>query len=141
MNTRKKLFVTLGLVVLLAAILFTTVLAADTRVVRFASVNKVMVVDDQPAIFTLLGSYTCDKAQLYGYVSGKNIYINAYDIKTRYTGRSCGNERSFKRTVSVGNLVPGTYTILINVNENGQAAKKIKNFVAPVLPTATPVKP
>ena len=140
MKISKKLFITLGLVVLLAATLFTTAFASNTKVVKFATVNKVQVLDDQPATFSLLGSYTCDQVQMNAFVSGKTIYINAYDVKNRYTGKGCDNDRSYKRTVSLGNLVPGTYTVLINANENGQAGKKIKNFVAPLLPTSTPAR-
>lgn len=141
MKISKKLFITLGLVVLLAATLFTTAFASNTKVVKFASVNKIQVLDDQPATFSLLGSYTCDQVQVNAFVSGKTIYINAYDVKNRYTGKGCDNDRSFKRTVNLGNLVPGMYTVLINVNGNGQAGKKINNFVAPLLPVATPARP
>ena len=142
MKVSKKFFITLGLVVILAATLFTTAFAAETRTVKFATVDKVKVLDDQPATFSLLGGYTCDRVKVDAHVSGKTIYINAYDAKTQYTGKGCDNRRSFKRMVSVGNLVPGTYTILINVDETGKAAKKITNFIAPLLPaTPTPAKP
>jgi hypothetical protein len=137
MKISKKFFVTLGLVMLLAATLVTTAFASDTKVVNFANVSKVQVLDNQPATFSLLGSYTCDQLQVNAYISGKTIYINAYDVKIKHTGRGCDNDRSYKRTVQLGNLVPGVYTVLINANENGQAAKKIKNFVAPLLPVAT----
>ena len=141
MNFGKKLFLVLSLAALLVAGLVTTAFAAETRVVKFASVAKVKVLDDQPATFSLLGDYTCDSVDVQASVTGKTIYINAYDVKVKHTGKGCDNDRSYKRTISVGNLVPGTYTILVNVGENGKAAKKIKGFVAPVFATAVPAQP
>ena len=139
MKISRKLFITLGLVVLLAATLFTTAFASsDTKVKDFASVSSFQVLDNQPATFSLRGSYTCDLVQVNAYVSGKTIYINTNDVKNRYTGHGCDNDRSYKRVVNLGNLVPGIYTVLVNVDENGQPAKKIKNFIVPLLSSATP---
>jgi hypothetical protein len=141
MKISKKFFIVLGLVALLAGSLFTTAFADSTRVVKFATVNKVQVLDDQPATFSLLGSYTCDKISVNAYVAGKTIYLNVYDVKNRYTGKGCENDRSFKRTVNLGNLVPGTYTVLVNADGIGQPGKRIKNFIAPLLPVANQAHP
>jgi hypothetical protein len=134
MKFSKKFFIVLGLVAMLAASLFTTAFAADTKVVRFADVTKLQVLDDQPATFSILGSYICDRVQVDSYIAGKTIYINAYDVKFKNTGRGCGTEHSFKRTVNLGNLVPGTYIVVVNVDSSGKAGKKIRNFIAPLLP-------
>jgi hypothetical protein len=140
MKFSKKFFVILGLVALLAATLFTTAFAADTRVVKFATVDKVKVLVDQPATFRLLGSYTCDKVQINSSVSGKVITIYAYDVKEKQTGRGCDTATSFSKNFSVGTLVPGTYTILVNPDVNGKPQKKLKGFIAPLMPvTASPL--
>lgn len=137
MKVSKKFFVILGLVALLAATLFTTAFAADTRVVKFATVVKVKVLDDQPATFRLLGSYTCDKVQVNSSVSGKVITIYAYDVKNKQTGKGCDTSTGFSKNISVGTLVPGTYTVLVNPDVNGKPQKKLKGFIAPLIP-ATP---
>ena len=60
MKFSKKFLVMLGLVALLTASLVTSAFASDTRLMGFARVDKVKMLDDQPASFSLLGSYTCD---------------------------------------------------------------------------------
>jgi hypothetical protein len=137
MKFSKKLFIVLGLVALLTAAFATTAFAADTRVVRYASVVKVKVLDDQPATFRLLGNYTCDRVRFSTSVSGKTITIYANDVKVRYTGRGCDASNSFRRDITVGPLVPGIYTILVNPNENGKGQKILKGFIAPMIPTPT----
>ena len=142
MKFSKKFVLILGLVALLTAAFATTALAADTRVVRFASVVKVKVLDDQPATFRLVGSYTCDKVQVNSSVSGKVITIYAYDVKNRYTGKGCDASLGFRKDISVGVLVPGTYTVLINPDANGKPQKKLNGFIAPLMPvTPTPAAP
>jgi len=139
MKFGKKFFLVLGLVAILISLFATTAFAANTRVVRFATITKIKLVDDQPASFLLLGNITCDKVQLNSFVSGKTITIYAYDVKIKYTGVGCGPIKNFKRTIKVGTLVPGNYTVLINPDAQGNAQKKLK-FVAPILPaTPTPV--
>jgi hypothetical protein len=138
MKFGKKFFIVLGLVGILASLFATTAFAADTRVVRYAEVIKVKMLDNQPASFMLLGDITCDKVQFNSSVSGKTISIYAYDVKIKYTGVGCGASKSFKRAINVGTLVPGTYTVLINPDGTGKAQKKF-TFIAPMLPaTATP---
>jgi len=136
MKFSKKFFLILGLVALLTAAIATTAFAADTRVVRFASVVKVKVLDDQPATFSLLGSYTCNKVQLNSSVSGKIITIYAYDVKNMYTGKGCDASKGFRKDISVGVLVPGTYTVLINPDTNGKPQKKLNGFIAPLMPAS-----
>ncbi|MEI7849884.1 MAG: hypothetical protein WCK35_29090 [Chloroflexota bacterium] len=138
MKFGKKFFLVLGLVALLTAAFASTAFAADTRVVRYASVVKVKVLDDQPATFRLLGNYTCDRVQINSSVSGKVITINAFDAKIKYTGKGCGTIKSFRKDISVGTLVPGIYTIVINPDQNGKGAKVIKRFIAPMIPTPQP---
>jgi hypothetical protein len=135
MKFSKKFFIVLGLVAILASLFASTALAADTRMVRYANVNKIRVMDDQPATFRLLGNYTCDKVQFNTSVSGKVITIYAYDAKVRYTGHGCDTTKSFLREITVGPLVPGVYTILVNPNENGKGQKILKGFIAPMIPT------
>ena len=135
MKFSKKFFLVLGLVAILASLFASTALAADTRTVRYANVSKIRVMDDQPATFRLLGNYTCDKVQFNTSVSGKVITIYAYDAKVRYTGRGCDTTKSFLREITVGPLVPGVYTILVNPNENGKGQKILKGFIAPMIPT------
>ena len=137
MKFSKKFFLVLGLVAILASLFASTALAADTRTVRYANVSKIRVMDDQPATFRLLGNYTCDKVQFNTSVSGKTITVYAYDAKVRYTGHGCDTTKSFLREITVGPLVPGVYTILVNPNENGKGQKILKGFIAPMIPTPT----
>jgi hypothetical protein len=130
----KKFFLTLGMVVLLATLLVTSACAGDTRIVRFASVTDVKVLGDQPATFRLAGSYTCNQVKVESFVSGKTIYINAYDVKIKYTGQGCDNLTKFRKNVNVGRLVPGVYTIVVNPDANGKGQKVIKGFIAPLIP-------
>jgi len=140
MKFSKKLFIVLGLVALLTAAFATTAFAANTRIVRYASVIKVKVMDDQPATFRLLGNYTCDRVQINSSVSGKVITIYANDVKVRYTGKGCDTTTNYRKDISVGTLVPGIYTILINPDTNGKPQKKITGFIAPLIPTPVPTQ-
>lgn len=137
MKFSKRFFLILSLVALLTAALSTTAFAANMRVVRYANVSQIKVLGTQPATFRLLGSYTCDKLQLNASVSGKIITIYAYDAKVRYTGQGCDHSTPFKRDMSIGTLVPGVYTILVNPDENGRGQKTLKGFIAPMLPTSS----
>jgi hypothetical protein len=140
MKFSKKLFIVLGLVALLTAAFATTAFAANTRVVRFADVIKVKVMANQPATFRLLGSFTCDKVQINSSVSGKTITIYANDVKIKYTGKGCDTVTSFRKDISVGTFVPGTYTVLINPDASGKPQKKISAFIAPLIPTPVPTQ-
>lgn len=142
MKFSKKFFIVFGLVAMLTGLFATTALAANTRIVRLATVTKIKVLDDQPATFRLLGSYTCDKVQVNSFVSGKVITIYANDVKNKYTGRGCDTTTSFGKDISLGTLVPGTYTVLVNPDANGKPQKKLKGFIAPLIPvTPAPAVP
>jgi len=136
----KKLFFATALLALLAvaALPAAPAFALTTRNVRFASVNKVSVVADQPAAFRLRGTYTCDKPQITSAVSGKVITINVWDVKIVGHGNPCDTKQPYNRVVTVGVLVPGKYTVYINSTNPGLAAKKL-HFIAPLIPpTPTP---
>ena len=81
----KKLFFITALVAILAtaALPATSALAMTTRIVGFATVNKVSVVTSLPTSFRLRGTYICDKVQINSSVSGKTITIYAYNIKIK----------------------------------------------------------
>jgi len=140
MKFSKKFLVMLGLVALLTASLVTSAFASDTRLMGFARVDKVKMLDDQPASFSLLGSYTCDRVQVSSSVEGKTISIYARDVKVKHSGTKCDSSKSFKRSVNLGTLVPGKYTVLINPDGSGKAQKKF-SFIAPMLPTPAPTSP
>ena len=139
MKFSKKFFIVLGMVSLLAVLFTSVAFAGGTKIARFASVVKVTTINNQPATFRLLGSYACSKVQLSSSVSGKVISIYAYDLKAVGNGIPCDTKISgYRKDVTVGTLVPGNYTVLINPDGQGNAQKKLK-FVAPMLPaTATP---
>jgi hypothetical protein len=138
----KKLFLLTTLVAMLATATLTASAAPaqSTRVVGMAQATKLMVLDDQPATFKLIGEFKCDYAQVTSAVAGKTITIYAYDVKIKYNGKPCmeTGTRTFKQIINLGNLVPGTYTILVNPGGDGKAQKKLKGFVAPLIPTPTP---
>jgi hypothetical protein len=137
MKFSKKFSLILGLVAIFVSLFPSTAFAANTRIVRYAGVTKVRVLDDQPATFSLLGSYTCDRVQINASVSGKIISISAYDVKLEHTGVGCGESKAYQRIINLGTLVPGKYTVLINPDSAGKAQKKY-SFIAPVLPATNP---
>ena len=139
MKFSKKFFLVLGLVSLLAVLFTTVAFAGGTKIARFASVVKVTTINSQPATFRLLGSYACSKVQLSSSVSGKVISIYAYDLKEIGNGKPCGTTTAgYRKDITVGTLVPGRYTVLINPDGTGRAQKKF-TFIAPMMPaTATP---
>lgn len=142
MKFSKKFLLVLSLVAILATLFTTSAFAGSSRFVRPADVIKIKVLDDQPATFRILGSYTCDFAEVKASVSGKTITITASDMKVKYTGKECGESKSFRRDLSVGVLVPGTYTIVVNPVSGGKPQKTIKGFIAPLIPaTPTPAAP
>ena len=139
MKLSKKFFIVLGLVAMLAAMFTTVAFASGYKIARFASVTKVTTLNNQPATFRLLGSYTCSKVELNSSVSGKVISIYAYDLKEIGNGKPCGvTTAGYRKDITVGTLVPGRYTVLINPDGTGRAQKKF-TFIAPMMPaTATP---
>lgn len=115
--------------------------AANSKEVyqQFASINKAKVMSTGPGAVTIrvMGDYTCDKVRYKGYVSGKTIFIEAWDVKNK--GNECNNSGKFARNLTFSKLVPGKYTILVNVNpETGKHQRAVKNVVIPVYPTPTP---
>jgi len=138
MKFSKKFFLVLGLVALLTGLFSTVAFAGNKRFARFAEVRKVSIVNSQPATFRLLGNFACTKVQLTSQVSGKVISIYALDLKEIGNGVPCDTKiSSYRKDITVGPLVPGKYTVLVNPDGNGKAQKKF-SFVAPMLPTPTP---
>jgi len=140
MKFSKKFLLILSLVAILATLFTTSAFAGSSRVVRPANITVLKVLDDQPATFRLLGDYTCDSVEIQARVSGKVITIIANDVKIQYTGKGCGGSKNFRRDITVGTLVPGTYTIVINPISGGKPQKHIKGFIATLNP-ATPAAP
>ena len=129
----KKLFLAITLVALVVAALpATSAFALTTRIVRFATVDKITMVTAQPASFRLRGTYTCDKVQITSAVSGKIINIDVHDVKIVGGGNKCQTKQAFNRVVSFGVLVPGKYTVYINQTNPGLAQKKF-TFIAPLI--------
>ena len=107
--------------------------------VKFAPATKVALVSTAPysATIRVTGSYTCDKVRVTQKVVGKTIYIELWDTKNR--GSECNGSNSYKQTITLSPLVPGKYTVLVNVNpETGKAGKQLKNVIVPVGATPTP---
>lgn len=140
MKFSKKFFIMLGLVSLLATAFVTTAFAAGGKEVyqQHATITKAKVVTTGPGAATIrvMGNYTCDKVRTSASVSGKTIYIEVWDVKNK--GNDCDHENTFGRDLSFKSLVPGKYTVLVNVHpKTNQAQRKLKNLVIPVYP-ATP---
>lgn len=106
---------------------------------RYADISKARVISTAPGSVTIrvTGDYTCDKPRYNGYVSGKTIYIEVWDVKRK--GSECNNSEHFTRDLTFSRLVPGKYTVLVNVNyETGVHERKIKDVIVPVYPEKTP---
>ncbi|NCP86791.1 MAG: hypothetical protein CO094_08945 [Anaerolineae bacterium CG_4_9_14_3_um_filter_57_17] len=110
------------------------------KIMGYASVTKIKVLDNQPATFRITGVGTCDKVEYSAVVAGKNIIIKFYNVKV--TNRDCGMGAAgtvFSRTINLGTLVPGFYVIRVNPDPvTGKGAITIRNFVAPAVPAAAP---
>jgi hypothetical protein len=135
----KKLFFLTVLVALVAALLPTAAFADQIKVKDFAQVDKFSVVSTNPMTLQFKGWIGCDKAIISGSVSGKNLYVSILDAKTVGGGKACDDKHSrpYTKQISFGTLVPGNYTVYVNVDGNGKPQKKFK-LVAPMLPTPTP---
>lgn len=117
-------------------------LAAKHKVMGYAAITKVKVLDDQPATFRITGVGNCDRVESSAVVDGKNITIKLYNVKT--TNHDCGfrpmggpgmTSQAFVRTINLGTLVPGVYVIRVNPDPvTGKGAVTIRNFVAPAIP-------
>ncbi|MCX6068662.1 MAG: hypothetical protein NT121_23430 [Chloroflexi bacterium] len=141
----KKMFYLTVLVALVAALLPGAAFADQIKVKEFAQVDKYALVSAQPMTLQFKGWIGCDKAVISGSVNGKNLYVNILDAKTVGGGKPCDDlrNRAFTKQISFGTLVPGNYTVYVNVDEYGKPQKKFK-LVAPMLPTptaSTPAKP
>jgi len=140
MKFRKKFLLVLTLVALLTTLIASSAFAAGAKEVyqQHASVSKAKVMSTGPGAATIrvMGNYTCDKIRAHTSVSGKTIYIEVWDVKNK--GNDCDNHDSYTRDLSFKSLVPGKYTVLVNLHpKTGQAQRKLTNLVIPVYP-ATP---
>jgi hypothetical protein len=105
---------------------------------QHATVTKAKVISTGPgaAAIRVMGTYTCDKVRTNVSVSGKTISIEVWDVKNK--GNDCNNSHTYTRDLSFKSLVPGKYTVLVNLHpKTGQAQRKLKDLVIPVYP-ATP---
>ena len=135
----KKIFFITVLVALLAALLHSAAYADQIKVKDFAQVDKYAVLSARPLILEFKGHLGCDKAVVSGSVSGKAIYANIADTKIVGGGKACDDKRNrtYTKQITYGSLVPGTYTVYVNLNSNGKWQKKFQ-VVIPLAPTPTP---
>ena len=140
MKFNKKFFLILALVALVATLLPTAAFAAGLKTKGFVQVDKYSIVSTQPMTIQFKGHLACQKVDISSSVVGKNIYVTLLDAKIIGGGIPCDDARSkgFTKQVSLGVLVPGTYTVYINPDGNGRWQKKFM-LVAPMLPAGTPV--
>jgi hypothetical protein len=108
---------------------------------KLATVRKATLVSTEPygATFHVVGTYSCDKVRITGEVVGKTIYINVWDTRNRDTPKECyevwagGGPPSYSRWVTFKPLVPGRYTVFVNVDpETGEHARRINDVIIPV---------
>lgn len=140
LNSQKNGFVLLlALVAMLATVIVpgSAAFALLPRNVRYATVTNVSTVSVMPASFRLRGTYTCDKVEIKSAVSGKSIWIYAYDAKDAGSTSKCSTAKALNRIVNLGTLAPGKYTVWINPTNPGLGKKF--TFIVPVLPTRTPI--
>jgi len=100
-----------------------------------AQVSKARVMSTGPGAVTVrvMGGYTCDKARYNGYVSGKTLYIEVWDVKNK--GNECNNSERFTRDLSFTNLVPGKYNVVVNLHpKTSKPQRALKNVIIPVYP-------
>ncbi len=142
MKFSKKFLFGLSLVAILATLFTTSTFAAGKEVYQqHTSVTKAKVMSTGPGAATIrvMGIYTCDKIRTNTSVSGKTIYIEVWDVKNK--GNDCNSHQPYTRDLAFKFLVPGKYTVLINVHpETGKAQRKLKDLVIPVYPTPTPAE-
>ncbi len=139
----KKLFFLTALVALLAAAVLpaSSAFALVPHNVHYALVKQASAVGNQPAtIFRLRGTYMCDKVQLASAISGKVITIYVYDINLTPNGKRCSQAQGFNRVISVGRLVPGRYTVIVNPTNPGLQQKKF-TYITPLFFEPTLTKP
>lgn len=142
MSKFSKFFLMLGaLAILVSAFAAAAPASASGKDVYMwhAEITKVRVMSTGPGAVTIrvMGDYTCDKVRYNGYVSGKTIYIEVWDVKNK--GNDCNNSSRFTRDLSFTRLVPGVYTVRVNVNpDTGKHQRAIRRVVVPVYPTPTP---
>lgn len=98
-----------------------------------AQVTRVKVGSVAPGAVTIRvsGAYACDKVRYDGYVSGKTIYIEVWDVKLK--GNKCDNNVRFSRDLTFTGLVPGTYRVRVNVDpETNKHQRALKGVIVPV---------
>ena len=134
----KKMFLIVVLVALVAATLPTAALADQIKTKDFAQVSKYAVLNTRPLVLEFKGQIGCDKAVVSGSVVGKTIYATIVDAKRIGGGKACDDHRNkgFTKQIAYGSLVPGTYTVYVNLNSNGKWQKKFQ-VVIPVVPAPT----
>jgi hypothetical protein len=139
MKFNKKFFLILALVALVAGLLPTAAFASGIKTRGFVQIDKYSVLSTQPMTLEFKGHLACQKVDISTSVVGKTIYVTLTDAKDVSSGIRCADiqNKGFGRQVSLGVLVPGNYTVYVNMDSNGRWQKKLK-LVAPMLPTATP---
>ena len=143
MSKFSKFFLMLGaLAILVSAFAAVAPVSADGAkevYQQHAQITKARVMSTGPGAVTVrvMGDYACDKVRTNAYVSGKTIYIEVWDVKNK--GNECKNGERFTRDFSFTNLVPGKYTVRVNVNpKTGKHQRVIRNVIIPVYPASTP---
>lgn len=142
MSKISKFFLTLGALAILVSAFVAAAPASAAPGARpkevymgYAQATRAVVTSTGPGAVTVRvrGDYKCDKARYNSYVSGKTIFIEVWDVKNR--GAECDKSGRFSRDLSFTNLVPGTYTVRVNVHpETGRHQRVIRNVIVPVYP-------
>lgn len=140
MKFNKKFFLILALVALVATLLPTAAFASGIKTKGFVQIDKYSILSTQPLTIQFKGHFACQKVDISYSVVGKNIYVTLMDAKVIGGGIPCDDTRSkgFTKQVSLGVLVPGNYTVYVNLDSSGRWQKKFK-LVAPMLPTTPAV--
>ena len=139
MKFNTKFFLILALVALIAGLLPTAAFASGIKTRGFAQIDKYSVLSAQPMTIEFKGHLACQKVDISTSVVGKTIYVTLMDAKVIGGGVPCDDapSKGFTKQVSLGALVPGNYTVYVNMDGNGRWQKKLK-LIAPMLPTTTP---
>lgn len=141
----KKIILLLGLAALLISTTAPFPVSAATAPKEIymwhAEITKLKLLSTGPGSLSVrvLGNYSCDKVRYHSRIVRKTIYIEVWDVKNKKN--DCTNSNTFGRDLSFSRLVPGKYTVLVNVDpETGKAQRQLSGIVVPVYPSPTPVK-
>lgn len=141
MSKFSKIFLMLGALAILFAAFAAAVpaSAAGAKEVYMwhAQISKAKVMSTGPGAVTIrvMGWYACDKVRYNGYVSGKTIYIEVWDVKNKGNDCNENNSQSFTRDLSFTNLVPGKYNVIVNLHpKTGKPQRTLKGVIIPVYP-------